>query len=281
MWLFFAILLNVLLAYVGTLYVGFFWVLMSAFVYVTLTWFRGSHVSGIDTFETFRAMPLWRWFSPILEVKGGSDFIQDIQSKDRYIFILMQNVTNASLFWFFGLHGRWNWITVRLCYMMPQVFFFVPVLREVLILSGACAATTPGRSDVQRVLELTELGKNVAYASSGMRDALNNSPEIKSPALVIFQQAIARGYHVVPCVCTGERERRYVFFQDEAGIVCTIREWFLNKIGYPFPLFYFPRYGQKIELSVGPPLSPLVYNKDPSAMQHAFLEKVKQMTSVC
>ena len=81
MWLLFAILINGVLVFVGTLYVGFFWVLMTAFVYVTLTWFRGSHVSGIDTFETFRAMPVWRWFSPIQEIAGGSDFVEDIQSK--------------------------------------------------------------------------------------------------------------------------------------------------------------------------------------------------------
>lgn len=257
---------------------GFFWVLMTGFVYVTLTWFRGAHMTGIDTFETFRALPVWRWFSPLQEVSGGSDFIQDMQSKERYIFVVMPNVTNASLIWFFGLHARWSWIGVRICYLMPQILFYFPVVRELLLWSGACASTTPGRNDVQRVVDMTELGRNVAYSPNGMQDALSTKP--KSPPMLLFQQAVARKYHVVPVLTQGERDDgRYLFLRDGCGALRALQEWFLGKIGYPFPHIYLPRYGRKIEIAVGPPVSPYVHISA-EAMQAKFLETIKQISNV-
>jgi hypothetical protein len=108
---------------------------------------------------------------------------------------------------------------------------------------------------------MTRLGKNVAFAPNGMADALHayddSCYQAGRPPTRIFKVAVERGYHVVPVLCMGENDRRFVFVTSER--IKQIQQWFLQRIGYPFPLIFFPDLrnqfsDRRLQVQIGVPL---------------------------
>lgn len=267
MWLLLAIWLLITITVVTTtLWIGFFWTTSAAFVYFSLNYLiRRSHYSGYDTMDIVRGLWIWRWVSPVrVSLVDDRSFV-DTNADDRYIFVVIPNATNTTLVWTFGCHGSaWPGANaLRLCYVMPELLFHVPLIRELLLWSGAVTSGTWDNSDSKRVddrvLQMTRLGRNVAYAPNGMEDALfvhdDNKIHARRPGLSLFQLACDRGYHIVPCLCSGEHDRRYIFLTTE--IIRRTQRWMLKHIGYPFPLMFFPDLKQQdrlIDVTIGIPV---------------------------
>jgi hypothetical protein len=157
---------------------------------------------------------------------GGAGGLDD----DRRIYVVLPNATNTALLWGFGLHGG-QIKNCNPCYLMPEIFFWIPLVRELLLLTGAVSAGRP-----EQVIErMTSMGKSVAYAPSGMRDALLVQEErnihAERPGLPLFTLACYRGLSVVPCLCLGENDRRYIFFTSER--LRRVQRWFLISWGIP------------------------------------------------
>jgi hypothetical protein len=101
----------------------------------------------------------------------------------------------------------------------------------------------------------------------------DNAIQAKIPSISVFQHALDRKYKIVPCVCTGERDR-YAFWTFKWLV--QVQEYFLKKIGYPFPLVFAPRRGLKpIDISIGTPIS--CENTTSDKLQRIFLDRVKQI----
>ena len=243
-----AIVLNGLLLLLATLFLGLFWTICIVFVYVTFTFARGAHETGHDAFERLRSIYS---FSSILKVRQVDPLAFNEDS--RYIFIVIPNASNASLVYGFGLHGNPEWIKLRLCYLMPNVLFYIPILREALLLSGAVSANN--NAD-ERVIDMIRRGRNVAYAPNGMEDALfvheHDKISAKKPSMSLFEKAVARDYEIVPCMCSGENDQKYMFLTSK--LIRDIQGWFLKHIGYPFPLVYIPRGRDPIDMNIGVPI---------------------------
>lgn len=239
-------------------FLGVFWTTSLAFTYLIFVYLvKPTHLNGYDAIELVRKLPIWRYISPVRVHTVG--VFDNLHPDARYIFVVIPNITNTSLIWTFGLHGNaWFSGDNRLCFLMPAIFFNIPILREVLCVMGAVS----DRHKIDAtVVEMTQLGKNVAFAPNGMSDALYADDDTcyhaGRPPSQIFKVAVDRGYHVVPVLCTGENDKRFIFITSER--VKAVQNWFLSKIGYPFPLIFFPDFrneyaDRRIDVQIGAPL---------------------------
>lgn len=192
------------------------------------------------------------------------------------IYVVLPNATNTSLVWGFGFHGGFLQ-HVRSCYLLPEILFWIPVVREILLGSGAVSA---GRNPEEAILRMTSLGRSVAYAPSGMQDALFVQEErnihAQRPGHSLFSMACQRGFRVVPCLCLGENDSRFIFFTSER--TRRIQRWFLDKLGYPFPLLCCPdTKGERIDVWIGAPISSK--GKLPEELQREFFTALQALNN--
>jgi hypothetical protein len=217
-------------------------------------------LNGYDVIEALRKLFVWKVLSPVkVDLVGPRDTFHTLDPDQRYIFILIPNYTNTALIWTFGLHGNaWFKDNNNLCFLLPAVFFAIPGLRELLCFIGAVS----DRHNIEStVIEMTRLGKNVAFAPNGMADALHADDDscyqAGRPPTRIFKVAVERGYHVVPVLCMGENDRRFIFVTSER--IRHVQQWFLQRTGYPFPLIFFPDLrnqfsDRRLQVQIGMPL---------------------------
>jgi hypothetical protein len=249
---------------------------------------RSTHYNGYDAIPLLRSLRVWTWLPFVTVRQVNEKAFVDRDPDSRYIFVVIPNATNTSLIWGFGLHGNgWPGASeLNLCYVMPSLFFHIPGLRELLLWSGAVTSGAwNNNSNVEsRVLDMTRLGRNVAYAPNGMEDALFVQDEshihARRPSLTLFQMACDRNYQIVPCLCSGENDRRYILISTPW--IRGIQRWMLKKLGYPFPLIYFPDLNapgsRRIEITMGEPLTP---PKDGNAgtLQTNFFQSLQQLNN--
>jgi len=242
------LLVDSLMLFLVTLKIGLFWTTSFIFVYYTLNYIRGSHLSGVDTFDLLRSLPFWKMLH---RVKLRITDLERINDDTRYVVLLYPNYTNNALIWAFGLHGDRKMNRLRLCYLMPWIMFYVPLLREILLLSGAVSA----EGNVEdRVIEMIRKGRNVVYCPTGMEDVLyvheGNEIRPKKPTMNFYTKAAENGYEILPTLCLGETDGKYFFVTSE--YVRIAQEWILKKIGHPALLLYFFANSKKdIDVTVG------------------------------
>jgi hypothetical protein len=285
MFLLLLVLLEVVLlgVTIHTLHLTYFWTLTSLALYGIISWYRQSPLTGYDTFEGLRSLPMWQWLIPLVRVRYAvadeKDFVKAGRD-EKFIFVVLPNPTNTVLIWGFGFHGNASALgNLKLCYLLPAVLFWVPGLREVLLWSGAVSYQNV-EDQTERVIEMTRLGRNVAYCPNGMQDALYVEEEKntygKRPDMALFKVACERNYQLVPCICSGENDERFIFVSNER--IRSIQSWFLRKINYPFPLIFFPdRRGTRIEITVGSPIQSR--GKTPEQLQQAFFKDLQALNN--
>lgn len=237
---------------VGWFWHGFYVLLLLTFVYVGLIYLRADDVTGYATYDWLRRLWLWRRLSPVQVLMGNEDaFVQgDTLIRRPHVFVVLPNATNTSLVWAFGLHGNaWPGAeAMRPCYIVPRSYFWLPGMREVMLASGAVSdrgkVAGQGLEDV--VTDLLSRGRSVAYCPTGMADALSvqrtDVIETRQPCLALFRMALEVGARIVPVLCDGENDRRYIFVTHR--YVRRIQRWFLDRTGYPWPLIFFPDWSQ-------------------------------------
>ena len=92
---------------------------------------------------------LRRRVSPARFYLPGSEevFGKEAPRNKKYIFVVMPNACNMPLFWGFGLHGGRFAPQIRLRYLLPRVLFYVPLLRDALMWTGAVAMRSHNPSE--------------------------------------------------------------------------------------------------------------------------------------
>jgi hypothetical protein len=209
------------------------------------------------------------------------DFTAKTVNRDeKYIFVVIPNPSNTVLVWGFGFHGNASTFGhLKLCYLLPGILFYIPILRELLLWSGAVSYSNIDEQ-TDRVVEMTRLGRNVAYCPNGMHDALYVEEEKntygKRPDMTLFKTAVERNYHIVPCICSGENDARFIFITSER--IRAIQTYCLRKFNYPFPLIFFPdQKGQRIEIVIGSPIQS--QGKTPEQLQQAFFKDLQAINN--
>lgn len=221
-------------------------------VYFLLTsvgflWYLTSYRDG-NEYTGNRVWPWLRGFGPYIKYIWAN--VNEATGRGKHIYIISGNVTYLSMICGFGLCGK-KYFT-KTCYMLPHGVFYVPLLRDVLLWTGAVSE----RSDI---IELLDKGWSVCTTEQQHED--------------IFQYAYARSIHVVPACVTGEEQCFHVWKGPEQ-----ITSWSYKHFGWPFPFIIIPKFRENRQrhwkLEIGIEIDPRDHC-DASSFTHAAVAMMK------
>ncbi len=206
-----------------------------------------------DEYTGFRS---WAWlrrrtlFGKSVKYLFGNAVAFDANHvRDRMLFIVLGNVTGMGLVHGFCMHGG-VFQHVDLVVMMPWILFKIPLLRDLLLWMGCVTAPLGTLEDSveTQIVHLLRKGKSVAYATD-------------APNVSILEFAIRHKILVVPVLIKGETARYSIVPFPYPWI----QQWFLGKIGWPFPYWFFPRiFGSKplerLVVQVGTPMDSSIHD---------------------
>lgn len=236
----------------------FFLTILCLFVYFVLKYYDGDEYTG------FRS---WNWLRKFTFLGKSTKYVfgnpaafSEDNVRDRMLFVVIGNLSNMGLIHGFGLHGN-MFKNLDLVYMLPWILFKIPILRDVLLWSGAISNNDPETN----ILKVLKKGKSVAYCPSNMQDFVNFSnprsddPEkvtVHVPSNSLFEFAMRNKILVVPVLISGE-SLRYSFFRNH--LVHRIHKMVYPVIGWPFPFLFFPRIfgekpAEKLNIQIGTPM---------------------------
>lgn len=203
---------------------------------------------------------------------GGDVFGAEDSPRKRYIFMVLPNATNAPLIWGFGLHaGRFH-KKLKLRYLLPAFLFYIPILRDFLMWTGA-VAYQHGKQ-WKTITELIQSGHSVAYSCNGMLDAFTahllkeREIEVQTPDDALFEFARAENVAIVPVLFSGEIER-YIF-TPQLSFIKKVQEFFLHSVGYPWPLLYMCTRQSRLHAQILSPIAPHLFDDIPSFKQEVI-----------
>lgn len=238
-------LLLIICAELYCLYI-FPWQLSLGLCAFYLLWYLdGKEYNGERRWEAFRTLKLWKWITPVDIVLSARNDLQTISGKR--IFVFMHAYTPSSLIWSVGLHGGVIQFKNTLHYMVPPLFMWIPIVRDVLLWTGAITWSNHNeRFNKQAIIiDMISQSRSVAYVPSGFADKvlahddLETGIELRYPKEEMLDLFIKEGVQVIPVVVQGEWDRyriiqhRYVKF---------LQAWFYKHIEYVFPLCYWYRW---------------------------------------
>lgn len=254
-----------------------YWPIPVVFMYA-MFWFMldDSEETGTKTWKYLRNLRFWQTkFTAVQYFFGDKASIVEQPIDSRLLFVIVKgNVTNMGLISGFGLHGG-VFEELNLCYILPWVLFKVPILREILMWTGAISS---GQGDVNSViLNALNRGKSVCYPINGMteitidkltKDGINEEQVIAED---LFEFAKVKRIKLVPVLIENEH-KRYSIWQFPA-----LHEFSLKLSGFPFPFIFGPKiFGQdpptKVDIKIGVPTDPTKYENVKDFSRHFFLQ---------
>lgn len=216
------------------------------FIYYGTLWMDGHETTG------FRTWPACKRLGPLIRYTWA-DKRMDAR---RCLYVVTGNRSHLGMIAGFGLDAG-NFPNV--CYMLPRGLFSVPLLRDVLLWTGAV-------SDETDFLHLLERNWSVAV-SYDAQDVEQGALDVS-----IFEYACEKRVPVVPVSIVGDEERFWVWNPAHSRIT----RWCKQHLGWPFPFLVVPRRGAsvKMRMEVGVPIDPLIYS-NPHDMRQAFCSMLK------
>ncbi len=246
------------------------------FIYVGLRYLDGTEYTGAMNWHAFRRLRVWRWLSPVMPPHTSADYGNQPQVQNMYVLVSPNesNCTYSALVWGIGLHGGTlhDAMASSLLYVVPAVYMWVPLLREVLQWSGAVCAggAHPLRLVLQDALHRRH---SVAYYASITADAYGGVPSISDDMLDFARQTAAC---LAPVAVFNEHERYWTRAFNWGGCC-----W--SRCRYPFPVIslyrlFAPKRPPRLRLVFGhlTRCDPLVYT-DAKAIRSQFEEGAKRL----
>ena len=246
---------------------------MGVVLYIVLKYVDGEERKGNRVWESIRK---YTWnTSVIYEMSNKSVLLSNapaaysitqsspLGSHHGVLFVVIGNKTNFVLLSGFGLHGN-VWKDYELVYMIPQYLFYIPLLRDVLLWTGAITESR------ELIPQLVGRGKSVAYSPQGMNDLFNDSDDVvRLPDAEFFQFAIEHRLKVIPVLIKNESDRYKI---------CRTRcqSYFYNstRLRWPWPLLFCVRVFQqnpppKVKIFCGVPIDASTH-QDPNVLAKHF-----------
>ncbi len=238
------------------------------FLFYLVKYFDGDEFTGFRNWQWLRKYTLFG--KPTVIYYGNPAAFTASEVRDKMLFVVIGNLSNMGLIHGFGMHGGSFLPQMDLVYMLPWILFKIPILRDLLMWTGAVSR---GRSDTEgHILSLLRKGKSVAYCPSNMEDYVNfsaggvniGSPTsekvvVSVPSLSIFEFAIKHNISVVPVLIKNESQR-YKFLK----VPFNIQKWTYERIGWPFPFFFYPKIFDnkppvKLDIQIGTPMQGAIH----------------------
>ena len=272
-------------------YVPFYATIIIGFFYL-LWYFDGKEYTGERRWDAFRKLRIWKWLSPVDHVFPLKTDMSQTTGKKLLIFPNAQ--TPSALIWGVGLHGGGTQFGSRAVhYVVPPIFMWVPIVRDVLMWSGAITYSlhNPARSRLSVITRLLEDGRIVAYVPSNFYSILSpafpgnvdielgSTSEYTFPNDAMLEYIVKEKVQVVP-VFVQREEERYTIRMNGPKLQW-VHSFTYMYLDYPFPMCYWyklyhPTRPLPIVVSFGPIMSGEVYT-DVDSLLRALKEQVDRM----
>jgi len=244
--------------------------LLCALVYA-LWYFDGKEYTGERRWEAFRRLRVWRWLSPV-EYHAAPGLRETTASKR--LFVVVPCVTPAALMWTFGFHGGELEFRHVTHYVVPPPFMWVPLVRDVLMWSGAITYSLRDGSAHSLhavLLDMLGQGRAVAYTPAqflhNAHADLEQSIDARYPTADLLDVARQEQFQIVPVTVQNERVR-YAVWRAPASV----QRWTHARSNYPFPLVYGLRVcgaqaPPPLTVQFGPVMNASIYQDTPALMR--------------
>lgn len=222
-----------------------------------LSYLDGKEHSGERRWELFRQLRLWSYISPIQYFFADLNALALVKHSKR-IYILIPGETMASLVWGLGLHGGRLPFATKLHYIVPPIFMWIPLVRDVLLWTGAVSAKryknkTTEENVTELMLELLQDSRSVCYCPSLLfHDATAGDVEMNCTLPTeLLEFALKEKAQLVPIIVQNEM-RRYHFLKWKR-----MQQFFQRWLEYPFPFlpvfrFFGNKRPPKLQMNFGP-----------------------------
>lgn len=227
----------------------FNWFLIFCFLFYILWYFDRSENNGRRTWDSLKNLAIWKFFSPIKYYNFEETELLDLKKR---LFIVIPNRTYLSLIWGFGFNSAQLHHKLDVCYILPRILFYIPIVRDILLWSGAVADSPPHLSTTETIITLLNQGRSVCYSPLTIDRKTNKIP---IPDNNLFEFCKEKNINVIPVVVSNEIERYWFPFN-----LISLQKRCYAWCGYPFPqLFFLKIFSQsppnKIDLQFGTPIN--------------------------
>lgn len=277
MYLFFIVWLELYLLWVIP------WQISISLIMFYLLWYLdGKEYTGERRWEAFRSLRIWHWFSPIDAAFSDKHDIQNVSGKR--VFIFTHCYTPSPIIWSVGLHGDSKRFSTVTHYIVPPVFMWIPIVRDVLLWTGAITYSNYNeRHNKQTVIaDILLEHRSVAYAPSNLADKilgfdLEASIESRFPQDDTLKMLIDRKLQVVPVVVQGEFDR-YKIIQHE--YVKYVQRFLYKYLDCVFILYWYRWYAHSkpplVTVQFGPVMLADAYTTPPQ-LKDAIKDRVSRL----
>jgi hypothetical protein len=225
-------------------------------VLVYVPWYLdGKEFSGERRWTWFRRLFIWKWLSPVEYTFANISDLSLLNHTTKRVYVMVPGDTLIALVWGVGLHGGQLPFAEYLHFVVPPLLMWIPLLRDVLMWMGAVTYHHKKRPLESVIFALLHSNRSVCYCPSNFanmalafsteedseehdleKGMVRQVPSISEETLAF---ALEEKIQLVPVVVHGERRRYYIF--THAVLLRRIQVAFYNLIGYPFPLFFWPK----------------------------------------
>jgi hypothetical protein len=236
----------------------------------------GKEYTGERRWDWLRRQSVWKRISPIEYYFTNKKDLSLLNPQIKRIYVLVPGETIIPLVWGIGLHGgELNPFSEKLHYIVPPIFMWVPLLRDILLWTGAVTYHPTKRPVDSVVLDLLQNGRTVCYCPSNFITEEN----IACPSDAIFKFAREQKFQLVPVVVHGEKQRYNIISYP------TVQNFFLKHVHYAFPIVFALRLFTKerppvLRQQFGSIITCDEKYETHDLLKDSFIEAIKGLTNV-
>jgi hypothetical protein len=231
-----------------------------AFLYVP-SYMDGKEHTGERQWRALREWRGWRRFSPVVSHFANQRDLNAVDHRSMRLYIMVRGKTLNGSLWGIGLHGgTLSPFAERLHYVVPPLLLAVPLLRDVLLWTGAVTWHPKRLPLTDLILQLVRSNRSVCYHCS--------------VDMELFRFALEEKMQIVPVVL--QNEQQYYYVADWPRL----HGWTQKYLGYPWPQLVWPRRNRPAELEqvFGPILHCTDRYTNAEHLSKSFAESVKNLS---
>jgi hypothetical protein len=164
------VVLILLVQLYACVYLVNFYLLSFILLIYALSYWDGKEYTGERRWTWFRQLRVWRYLSPVEYTFTSVKELSLVNHQTRRVYVMVPDGggTLVSLVWGIGLHGGElaPAFAERLHYVVPPLFMWVPLLRDVLLWTGAVTFHPRKRPLDSVVLELLHCNRAVCIPTT-------------------------------------------------------------------------------------------------------------------
>lgn len=191
--------------------------------------------SGERHWPLFRNLVIWKWLSPI-------EYVLPHDVNGKRLYFVIPCATPIPLIWGIGLHGGQLQFKYTMHYIVPPMYLWLPIVRDILLWSGAVTYSTHNKLySLQNVIgDLLDRGRSVVYCPSNFlsntEDDLESQIHFRYPTNAILTMCRENAIQISPIIIQNEHLRYRVI---NHRWLFAVQNWFHSKLDSPLPLIYW------------------------------------------